>query len=154
MKHQINWIKVIICSLFLLGSASGVLAQENPYVVELDGDTVIVNLGLDVLGKMLTQEGGYWDEIKGPTYVADEVPLRTRVSAVQLVSNWAVGEYYFVYHATNSRCLPSGEVSEVAVIVIKKRTAFIHAPRDGAIQELMNDTELSSGNLDARKTRL
>lgn len=116
MRQKKFYLRALTCAMLFLGLAQVAKAQQNPYVVCDVNQNINIDLGIDVVGQVLTQEGGYWDQISDPGDLTSII--KTGVSNVQTIASWAPGEYYFVYHATNNVCMTEGATSDVAIIRI------------------------------------
>ncbi len=124
MKQTFSWMKYIVCTLILLGSVVTTQAQENPkYVCDTDANRTI-DLGIDVMGMVLTRDGGYWDQVNP----ADtSIVIAHDVDNIFVLTGKPVGEYAFKYIATNNVCLPQGsEVPLARIIILETAKDFSH----------------------------
>lgn len=133
MNKKKNWISFLFSALVLLGSAMGAHAQttspNNPKIVCDVNQNTLIDLGTDVLGQLLTLEGGDWYQISsGTAPTGAPTSDMVKVSNVQATASWLPGEYYFAYYATSNACMTENTWSDVAVIrILKTATDFSHA---------------------------
>ncbi len=123
MRQNFIWIRCVISFILLLGFTLRANAQQNPmYVCDLNTNRTI-NLGLDVVGKALTKDGGYWDQVDP----ADMTTLLAHdVDNIFVLAGLPAGKYAFVYTANNNACLTAGETVEATVVILETPKDFSH----------------------------
>ncbi len=122
MNFKVTWLKYLMSFLLLFGAMGWANAQENPkYVCDVNTNTT-VNLSVDVVGDMLTREGGYWDQVTpGTTDV-----IAHDVSNIFVLNGLAPGTYEFIYTPTNNVCLPIGQTKTATVVILQTPKDFSH----------------------------
>lgn len=130
MKQKMTWIKTILCSILFLGNVVAAHAEVEPpysvsnndgikYVCESDAyNTVDLN---NVVGAVLTNQGGYWDQVDFEGNV-----IAAKVGNVFNLTGKLVGTYYFRYTATNNACLPVGQTKVACVVIVPVAVDFSH----------------------------
>lgn len=121
MKSNVTLVRCLVCFVFLLGAFSA-NAQQNPkYVCDINAGAAI-DLGMDVVGDVLTRDGGYWDQVvPGTTTV-----IKHDVSNVLILAGLEPGEYEFIYTATNNVCLSPGGTRTAKVVIQQTPKDFSH----------------------------
>ncbi|MHA7109005.1 hypothetical protein ACRTDU_02690 [Sunxiuqinia elliptica] len=123
MISKVTWIKYLMSFILLFGAMGWASAQENPkYVCDVNANTAI-DLGLDVVGDVLTREGGYWDQVDPND---NNLVLAHDVSNIFVLTGLAPGTYQFVYTATNNVCLPQGQTKTGTIVILQTPKDFSH----------------------------
>ncbi|MFV0590679.1 MAG: hypothetical protein ACK5M7_04790 [Draconibacterium sp.] len=124
MNFKFTFFKYCISLMLILATVALTNAQENPkYVCDVNTNTSI-DLGIDVIGNVLSREGGYWDQVElsgGLTTVIDH-----DISNIFVLTGLNPGKYEFVYTATNNACMPSGTKDTATVIILQTPKDFSH----------------------------
>lgn len=123
MILKVKWIKYLMSFLLLFGAMGWANAQENPkYVCDVNANTAI-DLGLDVIGDVLTRDGGYWDLVDPGN---SNAVLAHDVSNIFVLTGQASGTYHFIYTATNNVCLSQGQTKTAVVTILETPKDFSH----------------------------
>ncbi len=113
--------RIIMMCILVLGIQVQAFAQSHQYKDKYICDISVnengngtLQLGIDVLGEELPNEGGRWDQVDDRTATANVIELD--VGGILSLNGMRAGSYYFRYTATSNSCLNSGDT----------RTAVIH----------------------------
>lgn len=124
MKQLKKTIRKITCLGVLIAQLAFAQAQMSStatkYVCD-NGTNLMLDLGMDVLGKVLNVGGGYWDQVD-----ADDNVIKSKIDNVLVLAGLPIGEYNFIYTATTNECLPAGTKVKATVVILETAKGFSH----------------------------
>lgn len=116
-------MKLIISCLLFLGIALGASAQSNPKYICDTNAFGTVDLGLDVIGQVLTRADGQWDQVNPDN---NSEVLASDVDNIVVLAGKPAGVYEFIYTAINNECMEAGTTVKATVVILETAKDLYH----------------------------
>lgn len=121
--YYLKFVMLFAAALFTLANAKAQDVEKTKYVCDINANSTL-DLGFDVMGEVLTREGGRWDQIE-----SNAIPAVVKFSNVSNIFNMVgkgPGTYTFRYTATNNACLPVGHTRTAVVTILETPKTVSH----------------------------
>jgi hypothetical protein len=129
MKKHLTFTKHLMMLVLVLGIGTQAMAQAkkrtvHKYVCDNNANRTL-DLGLEVMGEVLSKEGGIWEQLDA----VDGNVMDTGSEALSNIFNMVgllPGEYVFRYTAVNNVCLAPGNTRTAVIHIIETPKDFDH----------------------------